>query len=177
MYSLRAQFISKQSAAIITLSPPPSAVTGFWLLSAGIISGMCHSLFTGASSDNICGYKNNTLHQMLLNRSTLKEEPRCTFRPQIKHLAWERYIFYHQQRTHEKHQWCHLNIIEHQTGLKYPQAGLKWHKSDNSVGSYNCMLIKPRLSIKRLWNNTSWEKCFQQYNWLDLTRQVWRVAD
>lgn len=79
MYSLRAQFISKQSAAIITLSPPPSAVTGFWLLSAGIISGMCHSLFTGASSDNICGYKNNTLHQMLLNRSTLKEEPRCTF--------------------------------------------------------------------------------------------------
>lgn len=87
MYSLRAQFISKQSAAIITLPPPPSAVTGFWLLSAGIISGMCHSLFTGASSDNICGYKNNTLHQMLLNRSTLKEEPRCTFRPQIKHLA------------------------------------------------------------------------------------------
>lgn len=86
-YSLRAQFISKQSAAIITLSPPPSAVTGFWLLSAGIISGMCHSLFTGASSDNVCGYKNNTLHQMLLNRSTLKEEPRCTFRPQIKHLA------------------------------------------------------------------------------------------
>lgn len=137
MYSLRAQFISKQSAVIITLSPPPSAVTGFWLLSAGIISGMCHSLFTGASSDNICGYKNNTLHQMLLNWSTLKEELRCTFRSQIKHLAWERNLFfYHQLWTHEKHLWCHLNKIEHQTGLKYHQTGLKCHESVISVGSY-----------------------------------------